>query len=409
MWYELIPAPGSDDDQQTFLKRARRAGEALELASRPTVSSWRDMLNHDDGIVLLAHADRRWICLPDGADPMAATLMARACDATAVRTGRPAVLDRRLSWAHAIVPRGATLARSARDELEDGADARLDPGDDGLVYANVRRQGFMEVKRCKDWLGDEFNMSPDTSKLQEPAVGVARVGAAYPTGREAMRMSVQAANALDLGLTPGLGAHRSHPGWGLPLIAFGLNVILTLVSSYTGWWPVILPGMLMIVGALIRLRRMPVDRALWQRARHWWWPFARRRPAASSDLKTRSSGDDQNVDTKHSVHAYAYHRASLPIPSGTLATLCRPPVRSSASRVALTRRPDALGKADGPLLGVDMDDAPTRMPANVTWGWDRVAGRTGQGQEQQHARVDPLGGRACRGRGCDDRVRSEGA
>ena len=40
MWFELSPAPGSDaDDQQAFLKRARRAVEALGLASRPSVDT----------------------------------------------------------------------------------------------------------------------------------------------------------------------------------------------------------------------------------------------------------------------------------------------------------------------------------------------------------------------------------
>ncbi|MFQ7494081.1 MAG: hypothetical protein ACLRL4_10890 [Bifidobacterium bifidum] len=103
------------------------------------------------------------------------------------------IVDRPLAWAHAIVPKSATLSRSARDELEDGSDARIDPPADGLVYITVRRQGVFETGRAKDWLGDEFNMSPDTSKLQEAAwarpawVRRCRAARTRPCGRCARR------------------------------------------------------------------------------------------------------------------------------------------------------------------------------------------------------------------------------
>lgn len=383
MWFELSPAPGSDaDDQQAFLKRARRAVEALGLASRPSVDTLGAWLKRVDGITLVASGSRRWLRLPDGADVNAARMLAAACDANASECERPGIVDRPLAWAHAIVPKSATLSRSARDELEDGSDARIDPPADGLVYITVRRQGVFETGRAKDWLGDEFNMSPDTSKLQEAGVGAARVGAAMPRGADATMWAVRAANAFDLGLTPGVSAHRSRPRLGGFLLATILVTVFMIALVASGDWWAMVAVMLAGVGwmmSLVRLVRARGADDLECRPRHWWW-LVRMRRATSSDHKTRGAGDDHNANLKRRVHAYAYQRSTLPLPSATLAALCRPPVGEHARRSRATPVPVALRDADGPLLGYGADGTPARLVASRLWGGVMLMGRPGSGK-----------------------------
>ena len=57
IWYELLPSPdGAADDQDRFLKRARRASAELGLSERPGIAD----IGHlgDDGCILLARGVR---------------------------------------------------------------------------------------------------------------------------------------------------------------------------------------------------------------------------------------------------------------------------------------------------------------------------------------------------------------
>lgn len=382
MWFELVSAPDSEtvaDDQTAFLRRARRAAEQLGLASRPTLSTWRQSLQRDDGILLIAVGARRYVYVADTVGRGAAEALAYAADAT-VRPSEGPMLPSRLRFAHAIVPRGATLSRVGRDDLESGLDMRLDVPEGRVVALNVRRMGFVETRRVKNWLGDEFNMSPDTSKLQEPGVGVVRVMAGAPAWGEANRLAENAANALDLGLTPGMGSHSSHPGMGLVWISFMVTLIMLLSAMYANipWWLCML-SILPLVGAIVRRVRLPGDAALDQRPRHRWWR-ARFRTAQANDFKTRMSGDDQTVDRKHRMHAYALHRSSMPIPSATLAAFARPPLTAGAAAASLSDCPDSLIDVSGPLLGFDATDKPVCVPEQVTWGGIMLFGEPGKGK-----------------------------
>ena len=139
--------------------------------------------------------------------------------------------------------------------------------------------------------------------------------------RTAMDQAKRAANALNLGLVPGLSAHVSRPGLGFLLCMLLLTAVsvpaVMLPPMAPGWLMAVpLPMLAMTAGAAIRWRLVhdPVN-DLAQRPRHYWWR-ARRRWARAADLKTRMAGDDQNADgpdRKRRVHAYAFQRSTLPL------------------------------------------------------------------------------------------------
>ncbi|OZG49855.1 hypothetical protein [Bombiscardovia coagulans] len=379
MWFQLVPIPKSQpDDQQAFLKRARRAAEALGLTTRPTFDTFMDAAHHSDGMIVVASGSYRWIHVCDSMDEQAVQAVAKACDSTAIACDKPVILNEHLVWAHAVVPASATLSRTARDELDTGEEVRVDPPANGLVYLQVRRQGFIETRRAKNWLADEFNMSPDTSKLQEAGVGVSRIGAAMPNRKDALTLAASTASALDLGLT-GSGAHVSRPGVGLLvssalILACSLLCIMVCGIIWPAFFSITCFGI-----ALIRRMRMHADADLYQRPRHRWLPWPRMRRSQAADLKTRSAGDDQNWQSKKRVHAYAYQRSTLPIPSGTLLALCRPADREG-SQTRLSFCPQNLIHADGPRVGVDAVQRDVRIPSTAVWAGISLFGGPGGGK-----------------------------
>jgi hypothetical protein len=383
-WYELIPVPTAavpTDDQASFLRRARRAAEALGLSSRPSLDSAGDLLRRADGVTLLAEGPRRYVALDPDASDDAAAMLARACDATAKPCERPAILDERLVWAHAVVPSLSTLGRTAQDDLETGDDVRLAPSDGSLVYVHVRRQGFMEVHRAKRWLADEFNMQPDTSKLVQAGTGVARVGCAAPDRGAALKGAERAANSLDLGLTPGVSKHISRPALGLLCLSL-VPLIASIALTIWLQWPLLVPfAVILFAFALVRYLRTPKSADLRQRPRHYWSLSDRMRKAKSDDLKTRSTGDEEGAGArKRRVHAYSYQRSTLPVPAATLAALARPAPAVEGSRTALTEAPESLLKAQGPRVGVDAGRRDVRLAANTLYGGVFLMGRMGGGK-----------------------------
>ncbi|KAA8826998.1 hypothetical protein [Bifidobacterium myosotis] len=386
MWFELIPAPRPEDDADDkglFQRRAKAAADAIGLSSRP---GWLDWWRHDDGCRLVVAGEHRWLEVSDRYGQPAAERFARAAGATARRCGEPDALGRPRVWAHAFVPRSATLARNARDEAPDADQARLDPADDVVVVLNVRRLGWIESARNSDWLGDEYNMQADISKLRGEGLGVCRVMAGAGDARTAMDQAKNAGNSLNLGLVPGLSAHVSRPGLGLALAALAVEALLALPALL---WPGAPLWMLLapfvwaapMLAALVRwwLKRDSAN-DVDQRPRHWWAPFARTRMARASDLKTRSAGDDGDAGSKTRVHAYAYQRSTLPLPCGALVAVAAPPARRTASVAALTVMPDALKGMDGPILGVDAEGTSVRMSPDALYGGVFLMGEPGGGK-----------------------------
>lgn len=383
MWYELEALPGVPaEDAAAYVNRARKAAAALGLADRPGWDSWWRLLVHrDDGMVLLADRTRRWVCLPDGVDGQVVRLVADACHARACPLdGAPEVLERRLMWAHAVFPASATLARTARDTGVDAHESRFDPADGGVVAVNVRRQGVWETRRAKNWLADEFNMAPDQNRLQETGVGACRVVAGMPRGADAVREARRAGTALGLGVTPGVAAHRSRPGFALLMTSVIMCLLAALVYVLWGaWWPLAV-SILLLAAAVARNMRMPADAPVWQRPRHWWWPHARTRRMETSDFKSRSAGDDSGRRSRRQAKAYAYERSTFPVPPGTLMALAAPLARERGVQSALSHCPPELQDADGPLLGVAVDGQPVRMPAAVMWDGIALLGKPGGGK-----------------------------
>ena len=378
MWYQLTPAPAAPDGQAPdFNRLAKTAADALGLSSRP---GWSDWWRHDEGCLLVARGEDRWVRIRDRYGQTAADRLADACGAVARPCDPPEeAFDLPKRWAHAFVPISAQLARNARDEAPDHEHARLDPGDDATVTLNVRRLAWIENMRHTNWLADEFNRQADTSKLRGEGLGVVRVCAGADDVTRAMDEAKRAANALGLGLTPGLGAHASRPAFGLTLLTLLPFAAACAAAAHNGpAWPLI-PTILAFAAAFVRLTRVrPGDDAA-QRPRHRWWT-ARTRAARASDLKTAMAGDDQNAAVKRRVHAYAFQRSTLPLPCGTLAAMAAPPARTVAARTAPTRRPDALDRADGPLIGVDANGEPVRLWHDALFGGVALLGEPGGGK-----------------------------
>ena len=387
MWFELVPAPHADgaDDDAGFQRDAKAMADAIGLSSRP---GWLDWWRHDDGCRLVAAGERRWVEVSDRYGQKAGELVARAAHASIRACERPDVLDRPTVWAHAFVPISASLARTARDGEPSLERPRLDAGEDAVIVVNVRRLGWVESGRLSDWLGDEYNMQADTSKLRGEGLGACRVMAGGTDPRTAMDQAKRAANALNLGLVPGLSAHVSRPGLGLALcmlamLSASLPPVLLLPAAPA--WLMTVPMFMLAgtAGAVVRwrLRHDPVN-DLAQRPRHYWWR-ARRRWARAADLKTRMAGDDQNADgpgRKRRVHAYAFQRSTLPLPCGALAALAVPSGRRNASVSALTVMPDQLDGCDGPILGVDAERRTVRMSADALYGGVMLMGEPGGGK-----------------------------
>lgn len=377
MWYELQPAPARD--AEGYQNRALRAAAALQLSGRPslfTPSDWLSWLRHEDGIRVVASGDRRWVETADDGG-RAARMVAEACSATPVECARPDILDASLKWSHTLVPSSVTLARTARDEQSDGDEVRLDVPDDMVVVLNARRPGWVESMRLSDWLGDEFNRQADTSKLRAEGLAACRVSAGAMSAHDSSRLTREAASALHIGFTGGLSSHPNMPGLFRRLLAIlliPLSVILVLLGL--DWW--LTPLMLACATLLFAstLRRHGVEA---QRARHWWW-LPRMRHARSSDLKTRAGGDDQNADTKGRVHAYAWHRSTLPVPAGALMAVATPPSGRRSQVSALTSRPDTLRDANGPLVGVDVEHRPVRLWETASYGGIMLFGEPGGGK-----------------------------
>ena len=382
MWFELIPAPPEDmaddtDRDAVFQQNAKAAADAIGLSSRPGWSGW---WRHDDGCRLVIHGERRWVETSDRYGERAARAIARAAGATATPCDEPTdVLEAPAAWAHALVALSATLARSARDRPAPYEMPRLEPEEDTVVVLTVRRLGWVESRRVSDWLADEFNAQSDTSKLRGEGLGVCRVMAGAPDARSALDQARIAANALNLGLVPGMDAHVSRPCLGALLAACGLLAAATAAWCVWGvWWPCVAACVFLAWAArrwwLGRDSVNDVDR----RPRHLWGP-ARMRRASAADLKTRASGDDGDPH-KSRVHGYALQRTTLPLPAGALAGLAAPGARRSAAVTPLTGRPPALDGADGPLVGVDADGRDVRLCADAMYGGVFLLGAPGGGK-----------------------------
>ena len=385
MWYELVPAPRADDDADDalFQKGAKSAADAIGLSSRP---GWLDWWRHDEGCRLVVAGDRRWLEVKGRHGADAAKRVAQAAAATIRPCDEPECLTGPRVWAHAFVPISAGLARTARDDRPAYERPRVEPGEDTVLVLNVRRLGWIESERLTDWLGDEYNMQADTSKLRGEGLGAVRVMAGAPDSRTAMDEAKKAANALNLGLVPGLSSHVSRPGLGLLAAAVGLEALLlppAFLWADAPLWAALLPlGWLpAVLGSLARyvLKHASVN-DVDQRPRHRWIPWARMRRARSSDLKTRGAGDDQNEASKRRVHGYAFQRSTLPLPCGALAAIAMPPARRTASVSALTVMPDALDGCGGPILGVDAERRTVRMSADALYGGVFLMGEPGGGK-----------------------------
>lgn len=375
MWYELTPAPGMAGDQTEFLKRAQRAAGALGLCDRPNVT---DPPTWDEGCLIVATLQRRWVFVADRYGRAAVDRLARACGSVAAESDAPEVLSEPLKWAHAYVPSGATLNRTAQDDETGGGDLRITPPENGLIALNVRRIGHWEDDRLTDWLADEFNTQPDSSKLRRTGVSAARIMAATPDMRESQDAAKQAAAALDLGFT-NLAAHPSRPGLGAVLLAVLLELILAALAVPLPWWTALF-GLPVLGWAVWRKASMGPDADLTVRPRHRWWT-ARTRTARSSDLKTRSMGDEPVFgDKRRRIHAYAFQRSTFPLPAGALAACAMPPADSEAASTPLTLRPHALDGADGPLVGYDRESRPVRLSTAALYGGVALLGEPGGGK-----------------------------
>lgn len=374
MWYELTPAPGMAGDQTEFLKRAQRAAGALGLSERPGIT---DPPTFDEGCIIVATAQQRWVFVADRYGRPAVERLARACGSVATEADTPAILAEPLQWAHAFVPAGATLNRTAQDDESGGGDLRLTPPENGLIALNVRRIGRWEDNRLTDWLADEFNMQPDSSKLRRTGVAAARIMAATPDMRSSQDAAKQAAAALDLGFT-NLSAHPSRPGLGLVLLAMLVEAVCLALALALPWW-VALFGLPLLAWAFWRKWNMGPDADLTLRPRHRWWT-ARTRTARSADMKTRSMGDEPEFARRKRIHAYAFQRSTLPLPAGALAACAMPPANSEAASTPLTVRPRALETADGPLIGHDREGRPTRLSTHALYGGVALLGEPGGGK-----------------------------
>ena len=114
---------------------------------------------------------------------------------------------------------------------------------------------------------------------------------------------------------------------------------------------------------------MGPDADLTVRPRHRWWT-ARTRVARSSDLKTRSMGDEPTFGDKRRIHAYAFQRSTFPLPAGALAACAMPPADSEAAStpalyggVALLGEPGG-GKSNS-MHGIATHVARTLKPNDV--------------------------------------------
>lgn len=115
------------------------------------------------------------------------------------------------------------------------------------------------------------------------------------------------------------------------------------------------------------------------RPRHRWWT-ARTRVARSSDLKTRSMGDEPTFGDKRRIHAYAFQRSTFPLPAGALVACAMPPADSEAASTPLTLRPHVLEDTDGPLVGYDRESRPVRLSSTALYGGVALLGEPGGGK-----------------------------
>lgn len=377
-WFELTPSPDDrPDDQNAFLKRARRAAGELGLSDRPAFGDLRGLSRN--GCVVVARGGRRWLAVDAERGRRAADALAHAAMSTATPCERPGFLDERLTVAHAFVPISATLSRTARDDETDDSDVRLNAPDDGWVAFNIRRIGLVESGRNDDWLADEFNRQADTSKLRGEGVGVCRVVAAASDARTAREHARLAANALGLGLAPGFAAHVDHPRAGLAgaaaaLAAFAFALYLTVGC------PLAVPAasLLLLAAALVRLARTPADAALMQRPRHRWW-LRRRRRARSADRKTILGGDERGPSDGR-INAYAFQRSTMPLPAGALAGVAVPSDTVQATTAGRDAAPTLLLDADGPLIGRDLTGRDAHLAAAALYGGVGILGEPGSGK-----------------------------
>lgn len=375
-WFELTPAPDSGAvDQKEFLKRAQKAAGALGLSDRATIN---DPPRFDEGLILVATRAARWVYVSDRRVP-GVRLFARACGADARECPEPPILSERLHWAHAIVPGDVVLSRSAQDdESGDHSEVRFDPPEGGLIALNVRRPGRWEDGRLTDWLADELNAQPDTSKLRKPGVGITRIMAAAPDSRDALDAVKSASAALDLGLT-GVGGHPSYPRFGLLALSVLVQCVLSAFAVLSGLWWLSVPCVPPVVAAAVRWMRREPGEDVWQRPRHRWWS-ARRRRGRDADYKSRVGGDEPTVFRRKTLHAYAFQASSFPVPAGALTAAAMPPAGTQASSTPLTGHPAALDGASGPLVGRDRDGADVRLSANAAYGGVALLGEPGGGK-----------------------------
>lgn len=380
MWYELTPAPGMAGDQIEFLKRAQRAAGALGLCDRPNIT---DPPTWDEGCLIVATLQRRWVFVADRYGRSAVDRLARACGSTAAESDAPEILSEPLKWAHAYVPSGATLNRTAQDDESGGGDLRLAPPENGLIALNVRRIGHWEDDRLTDWLADEFNTQPDSSKLRRTGVSAARIMAATHDMRESQDAAKQAAAALDLGFT-NLAAHPSHPGLGAVLLSILLELLLVALAVPLLWWTA--------------LSGLPVlGWAVWRKASMG--PDAGPDGASPASLVDGPHPRRPLVRPEDPLHGRRAHvRRQTPHPRVRLPALHVPPAgrRAGGLRHASGGQrggehaadpPSACARGHGRPAGRIRPRVPPRPP--VVHGplrRRRPAGRAGRRQVEQHAR-----------------------
>lgn len=351
---------------------------AIGLASR---ANFRDWWRHDEGLRMVATRDERFVEFADRYGDAVVRAIQRAVNVTLERCDEPTeLLEGPRVWAHAVVPQDATLVNTPRDTRPRDGETPIDVDPGAVVVINVRRIGRTESRRTSDWLADEVNRQADSSKLRGVGVGVARVMAGGPDAEQAMLQAERAANALGLGLVPGMTSRVSRPGLGLLL---GTVWLIPLAIAWLILGGPVWACLLMLippVGMTARwwMRRDPIN-DIDQRPRHRWWRAEMRR-ARSSDVKTQAGGDDADMRKGQRIHDYAFQPSSMPIPPAALAAALTPPSERTGRVSGLTVRPPMLDHADGPLLGYDADGRRVAMWADAMFGGIALFGEPGGGK-----------------------------
>lgn len=285
---------------------------------------------------------------------------------------------------HPLVPWRARLnsisnmekLRSDMQEVRQSVETLIPP--DSFVSITVRRQGFFENYRIRDWVSSEGSTVEDGSDYVKAGSMCARVVTGCASSRDGKATAVNVGQAVFPRLSA-MQCHRSVPRLGLPVLGVLLTVLTFLAAAFTSLptYTVLLPIALTVIGG-VRFARRTIWDDIERFPRHRWF-LKRQRLTKSSDTETPLGGTDRVKARRAYTLGYPTQRTTLLLAPMATASLFTPLGAATAMTQELHQVPDVLSY-EGVYLGKDQTGRGAYLDPTQLFGGVAITGEPMSGK-----------------------------